>query len=141
MSKPNDELDELAFRLYAERIAKMPAQVNGEESSNWAYRKAQDFIVVRDRVRSGESPPAESRWSDASAPKLKPTHPHNLVSKRFVAEVHGGDAKALSLIKEIVKWLETHPQSDMHQVAYDRFDWDVPTTDLARIILPQYVNN
>jgi hypothetical protein len=135
------ELDELAFRLYAERIAKMPAQINGEESSRWAYVKAQDFLSIRDRVRGGEEPKlATSRLSDASAPNLKKTHPHNLVSRRFAKE-HGGEEKVLAMLKEIHNWLLNHPRSDESPVAFDKFDWDVPTTNLARVLFPDYVTN
>jgi hypothetical protein len=135
------ELDELSFRLYAERISKMPAQINGEASSLWAYIKAKDFLAVRDRIRGGEEPRlAESKLADASAPNLKKTHPHNLVSQRFSAE-NGGEAKVLAMIREIHNWLLNHPRSDDSPVAYDKFDWDVPTTNLARVLLPSYVSN
>jgi hypothetical protein len=133
------ELDEFAFRLYAERVAKMPAQINGEESSRWAYVKAKDFMAIRDRVRGGEEPKStESRLSNASAPNLKKTH--NLVSQRFSGD-NGGEAKVLSMVREIHAWLLSHPRSDDSPVAYDRLDWDVPTTNLARVLLPEYVSN
>src|SRR5687768_4787319 len=120
------ELDELAFRLYAERIAKMPAGAGGEAASAWAYRKAEEFVTVRDKVRNGEKPDmASSRLSESSAPNLKPTHPHNLVSKRFAESHNGGEAKVLAMIREIHQWLLQHPHSDDSQVAYDKLDWDV----------------
>lgn len=152
MAKATDtsEIDELAFRLYAERIAKMPAQVNGEESSKWAYRKAADFIAIRDRIRDGESTAErKTKLSEVSAPNLKPTHPHNLVSQRF-CDANGGEEKVLARVKAINAWLLAHPRSDENPVALDqldrfdpstRFDWDVPTTNLARVLLPNYVSN
>lgn len=136
------EIDELAFRLYAERIAKMPSQVGGEAVSAWAYRKAEEFLSVRTRVRDGESPSMdESKLSDASAPNLKPTHPHNLVSRRFAASHNGGEQRVMAMIREIHAWLIAHPRSDESQVAYEKLDWDVPTTNLARVILPTYASN
>lgn len=136
------EVDEFAFRLYAERIAKMPSHANGEAASAWAYAKANDFMAVRARVKSGEAVSvADSKLSEASAPNLKPTHPHNLVSRRFAASHHGGEAKVLAMLREINAWLQAHPRSDEAQVAYDKLDWDVPTTNLARVLLPNYVSN
>lgn len=136
-----NELDELAFRLYAERIAKLPAQSSGEAAGAWAYRKAEDFIAIRERVKAGDtSAISESKLCDACAPNLKPTHPHNLVSQRF-AQRHGGEAKVLAMLREIHEWLKNHPRSDESPVAYDRLDWDVPTTNLARVLIPHYVSN
>src|SRR5688572_2646888 len=106
------ELDELSFRLYAERISKMPAGAGGEAAAAWAYRKAEEFVAVRSRVQAGESPSlVESRLSEVSAPNLRPTHPHNLVSRRF-SETNGGEAKVLARIKAICDWLGKHPRSD-----------------------------
>ena len=129
------ERDELAFRLYAERIAKMPAQVNGEESSRWAFRKAEDFLTIRERIRAGTEStkaPEGPQLAEVSAPNLKPTHPHNLVSNRF-----GNLAK----VREVKDWLDKHPRSDESPVAYAPLDWDAPTTNLARVLLPNYVSN
>lgn len=135
------ELDELAFRLYAERIAKMPAQASGEASSRWAYRRAEEFISLRDRVRAGETVAAsQTILADVSAPNLKKTHPHNLVSQRFCDD-NGGEQAVLTRIKQIKDWLDKHPRSDESPVAYEPLYWDVPTTNLARVILPHYVSN
>ncbi len=135
------EVDELAFRLYAERISKLPANASGEAASAWAFRKAEDFLAVREKVKAGDmSVIVVSNLSDVRAPNLKKTHPHNLVS-RFHADEHGGEAKVLAMIKEIHTWLLNHPRSDESPVAYDKLDWDVPTTNTARVIFPNYVSN
>ena len=135
------ELDELSFRLYAERIAKMPAQAGGEEASRWAYRKAADFLAIRERIRDGEPvAEAKARLADVAAPNLKKTHPHNLVSQRYCDD-NGGEQKVLAAIRDIHNWLLSHPRSDESPVAYDKLDWDVPTTNLARVLLPNYVSN
>lgn len=144
------EIEELSFRLYAERIAKMPAQVGGEAAASWAFVKAQDFIDVRDRVRSGEKPSInESKLADVCAPNLRPTHPHNLVSRSF-ADANGGEPKVLNRIKQICDWLDKNPRSDEQPVALTqldrldpstRFDWDVPTTNIARVLLPHYATS
>jgi hypothetical protein len=137
------EIDELAFRLYAERLCKMPAQASGEAVSTWAYRKAEEFLSIREKVKSGgiAATASESKLSEVSAPNLKPTHPHNLVSQRF-ADKNGGEAKVLSMLREIHNWLLQHPSTTDNPIAYsDRgIDWDVPTTNLARVLLPNYVN-
>lgn len=134
----NNDVDELAFRLYAERVAGQPAQANGEASAAWAYRKAEDFISVRDKVKSGDVKVlAVSKLADACAPKLKRTHPHNIVSQRFAAD-NGGEARVLSMLKEIHTWLLQHPAADAQ---YDLLDWDAATTNLARNIIPNYVQN
>lgn len=133
----SNEVDELAFRLYAERVAGQPAQANGEASAAWAYRKAEDFVAVRERVKSGDTQVlAVSRLADVSAPKLKRTHPHNIVSQRYAAE-NGGEQRVLALLKEIHTWLQQHPAADAQ---YDQLDWDAATTNLARNIIPHYVN-
>lgn len=140
-TKTDSEHEDLAFRLYAERIAKMPAQVNGEEMSRWAFRKAEEFLSVRTKVRSGEESAAMAvgmQLCDVSAPNLKQTHPHNLVSKRF-AQANGGEPAVLNRIKQIADWLDKHPRSDDAEVKYEPLDWDVPTTNLARVLLPHYV--
>lgn len=142
-TKTDSEHEDLAFRLYAERIAKMPAQVNGEEMSRWAFRKAEEFLSVRNKVRSGEDTTAAlsgPQLCDVSAPNLKPTHPHNLVSKRF-AQANGGETVVLNRIKQIADWLDKHPRSDDAETKYEPLDWDVPTTNLARVLLPSYVSN
>lgn len=141
MAKANDdttELDEFAFRLYAERVAKMPAQINGETSSIWAYKKAEEFLAVRARIKAGEEltkVPDGPQLNDASAPRLKPTHPHNLVSKRF------GD---LTRVRKIHEWLQKHPpriKPDQAPIVFSELEWDEQTTNLAREIFPHYCMN
>lgn len=142
------EIDDLAFRLYAERLCKMPAAANGEAISVWAYRKAEEFLATREKVKSGglQGSIGESKLSEVSAPNLKPTHPHNLVSQRYSSQYPGGEQQVLTIIKEVVQWLEKHPRSDEQPVAFTLqnnsrgIDWDVPTTNLARNILPHYIN-
>lgn len=139
------EVDELAFRLYAERLAGMPAQTSGDAAAIWAYRKAEEFLQTRDKVKSGAAAEQllESKLSPVRAPNLKPTHPHNLVAQ-YHAEEHGGETRVLALLKEIMTWLNQNPSDPERQVAYVNrsrgIDWDVPTTNLARTLIPYYVN-
>ena len=133
MAKDTNEIDELAFRLYAERISKMPAQVNGEESSTWAYKRAKDFLAIRDRCRSGEldvTAPEGPQLDDASCPNQKPTHPFNVVSKRF------GSFDQVRKLKEL---LDKNTNDD--SAAFRAIDWDAPTVRLARTIIPNYCTN
>lgn len=144
------EVDSLAFQLYSDRIAKMPAQTNGDDVARWAYRKAEEFVGIRERVKSGDTAVLkQSRLADAAAPNLKPNHPLNLVSQRY-CEANGGEAKVLATVAKILAWLASHPASDENPIALDqidrfdpstRFDWDVPATNLARTILPAYASN
>ena len=129
--KINVELDELAFRIYSEMVAKQPANIAAERLALASYRKAESFLSVRGRVRSGEleaTEPTGPQLADCSAPNLKKTHPHNLVSQRF------GDLKRVEQIKA---WLDKNPTAE----TYPELDWDVPTTNVARTIFPAYVKN
>lgn len=137
------ELDDLAFRLFAERISKMPTNTGGHDLSAWAYRKAEEFIATRERIKSGETTAAESKLSSCCAPNLKPTHPHNLVSQRF-ADQNGGESQVLAILKEIQAWLIQHPHNEENPPLYVNsrrgIDWDAPATKLARVLIPHYVN-
>lgn len=144
----NPELDDLAFRLYVDRISKMPANANGTEVSRWAYAKAQEFAAVRQLVQSGD-PGAiarKSRLADCATPNCKPNHPFNLVSQRY-SEENGGEDAVLKLVERIVSWLNAHPRNDQAPIALDqldrhtRLDWDATTTNLARVVLPEYCHN
>ena len=124
----NPELESLAFEIFKETVAKIPANRLGEQVAIEAYRKAEAFLKIRDRVRSGEPLVKQAdgpQLCDASAPNLKKTHPHNLVSKRF------GD---LAKVNRIAKWLGDNPTTETSE----EMDWDAPTTALARVLLPAY---
>ena len=129
--KLNQELDELAFRLYVERAATAAVNRLDEQTAIDCYRKAEAFLAVRDRVRSGEAvtvKPTGPQLADASCPNLKKTHPYNLVSQRF------GDLKR---VRQINQWLESHPTAD----SYEELEWDGPTVRTARQIFPAYCGN
>jgi len=125
-----NELDEMAFSIFKERAAKAPNAQVGEQAAIVAYRQAESFLTIREKIRSGEletTEPTGPQLADVCAPNLKKTHPHNLVSKKL------GNLQTVNRVK---KWLDEHPTAE----AYEEFEWDKPTTDLARVIFPAYCN-
>ena len=128
--KSNTELDDFAFRLYVERVASGAVNRVDEQVALDSYRKAEAFLRVRDKVRSGEITavqPVGPQLADCCCPNLKKTHPFNIVSQRF------GDLKR---VKQIREWLDKNPTADR----YDELEWDPPTVRTARQILPAYCN-
>ena len=136
----NKELDSLAFDIYARRMASQPILRNAEQEALEAYRKAEAFLVVRENVRSGALSPAKQSGpalSDCSAPNLKRTHPHNLVSQAF------GNLERVNRIK---KWLDANPtpEGDPAELTvklnreFPELGWDMPTVNTARAIFPAY---
>ena len=136
----NKELDSLAFDIFARRIAAQPINRNAEHEALEAYRKAEAFITVRDSVRSGALVPAKlsgPQLCDCSAPNLKRTHPHNLVSQAF------GD---LAKVNRIKAWLDKNPtpESDPSELVvkcnreFPELGWDLPAVNTARAVFPAY---
>lgn len=122
-----EQLEKYAFHLFSARSA--ANQRRGTEAlAIEAYRDAEAFIAVTNRVRSGEqstAKPTGAILSEVSAPNLKPTHPHNLVSQRF------GNLKR---VRDIADKLEKNPNLD----TFDELDWGPQEVKLARIIFPAY---
>lgn len=137
-TKPNTELDELAFEIYSKRVA--ASNRSGEQLAVASYRDAEAFLAVRAKARNGslESKTAdESGLCEVSAPNLKRTHAHNLVSQRF------GD---LAKVNRIKVWLDRNPtpESDEGELVaklnreFPELSWDLPTVNTARAIFPAY---
>jgi len=138
----NPELDDFAFEIYKQAVATSPVNRGGEQQARAAYAKAEAFIAVRDRVRAGELKavkPDGPQLAECSAPKLRRTHPFNLVSSRF------GDLKKVSLIS---KWLDSNPtpESEPEELVtrinreFPDLSWDLPAINTARVIFPEYVS-
>lgn len=137
----NSELDEFAFEIFKQSVANSPVNRGGEQHARAAYAKAEAFLAVRERVRAGEMKPAKQdgpKLCDVSAPNLRRTHPHNLVSQRF------GD---LAKVNRIAKWLDQNPTPESNpdelvdrlKYEFTDLDWDLPTINVARTIFPEYV--
>lgn len=132
------ELDDLAFRIYAERVS---SGRGGEHIAVDAYRKAADFVAVRDKMRAGElnpQKPVGPQLADCSSPNLPKSHPYNLVSQRF---------GSLERVAKVKAWLDKNPtpESDPSELiprlsaAFPDLAWDLPTINAARQIFPAYV--
>lgn len=127
----SDTLNKLAFSLFTQRSVQ--AGRAPEATALQCFKDAAAFLAVSDKVVAGElttAKPATSRLSDACAPNLKPTHPLNLISQRF------GNEKTLAKAKEINEKLKADPAME----TFSEFDWDIPTVNTARAILPAYCN-
>lgn len=138
---PTTELDEKAFELFREMVAKSPTGRGGEQQARAAYMKAEAFLKVREAIQDGTIKPSKTDASvltDCCAPNLHRSHPYNLVSRRF------GD---LSKVGKIQQWLDKNPtpESDPDQLvgrikdAFPELSWDTPAINTARAIFPQYV--
>ncbi len=135
----DSELDDLAFAIYRERVGKFLHSA-GEPLAIDSYRKAEEFLRVRDAMRAGElttKKPTGPQLSEVSAPNLKPTHPHNLVSQRF------GDLQRVNRIKQ---WLDKNPtpEADPQELTskfnreFGDLGWATQDIALARTIFPEY---
>lgn len=131
--------DDLAFQLFAAKSASLPLGRAGKMQAEDAYRQADAFLAVRAQAREGKlSPdkPAGPQLADCSCPNVKPTHPLNLVSRRF------GDLQRVNRIKA---WLDRNPtpqdEPDELTARLNRefgLDWDTPQVSLARATFGAY---
>lgn len=140
------EVDELAFRIFSHRIANLYGRRGNEQLAVDAYRKAEAFLAVRDKVRKGEleiDKPDGPVLSDCCAPNLKPTHPFNLVSQRM---------GSLPKVRLILTWIETYrknckPDTPPEELLvklnreFPELGWDESAVNTARNIFPAYCNN
>jgi hypothetical protein len=135
--KINSELDELAFRIYAECVSRSPRA--GEQLAIDCYRRAETFLVAREKIRNGTASLAkpDTTLSDCRAPNQPKNFPLNLVSQAF------GN---LSQVNRIAKWLEGHPPTDddaefvgQFKTAFPEHNWPMPEINRARVLFPNYV--
>ncbi len=127
--KDTGNIERIALQLFAERSARTLGR-GVEQVARQAFKDAEAFVAVAAAYRAGElvAVKDENILADVYAPKLKRTHPINLVSREW------GD---LNRVKKIAQELQANPTLE----TYEPMDWDKPTTALARDILPQYANN
>ena len=138
--KQSSELDQLAFEIFTQMVAKSPVNRGGEQQARAAYVKAEAFLAIRNRVRSGDMKPAKQDGPvlvDCYCPNLKRGHPYNLVSQKM------GDLKK---VNKITEWLSRNPtpESDPQELVmrlnreFSDLEWDLPTINTARVIFPEY---
>lgn len=136
------ELDDLAFKIYAERVAAHPTRRSGETEAIDSYRQAEAFIAVRRRVKAGElktTPVTGPQLADCWCPNIPRTHPYNLVSQQQ------GD---LSKVNRIKRFLDVNPTPENDPAPlvakvnreFGDLNWDLPTINLARTIFPSFTS-
>lgn len=138
----SDDLDQMAFQLYCERIAAHPYQRGGEQIAIEAYKKAEVFLAVRRKFKAGElkQQAEKSSLADCFAPNLRRTHPINLVSQKF---------GSLERTRRIGKWLaenptpEREPEELVNRLNQEFSDlgWDLPTINVARAVFASHLKN
>lgn len=150
--EPNKELDALAFEIYSKRVASHPVRRGGERDALDSYRKAEAFLAVRKKVRSGETKVKDDglvELCDCCAPNLPRSHPHNLVAKVFTdrkgTQIQGDLAK----VQRIAAWLYKNPtpESDPEELVsrinreFPELNWEQKEVNTARAVFPAYCKN
>lgn len=139
--KPNAELEAMAFEIFKQAVANSPANRGGEQQAISAFKKAEMFLAVRDKVRNGElstTKPTGPQLADCCCPNQHKLHPHNLVSQRF------GD---LNKVNRIAAFLarnppsQDRPETDIAEAVNREFSdlsWKDSEVKIARAIFPAY---
>lgn len=147
MATETTELDTLAFELFKARAGRQ----GGEFEALAAYKQAEAFLSVRDKVHTGELTPAGPegpQLADCCCPNMPRTHPYNLVAKLHTDRKGVETLGDLGKVNRIKKWLDKNPtpESDPENLVsrlnreFPELGWDLPTINTARAILPAYCN-
>ena len=148
-----DDLDDLAFQIFSQSVASHAAKRGGEREAIESYRKAESFLAIRRRVKSGELKPKEPdgpQLADCCAPNLPRTHPHNLVARQFTDRKTGAViAGDIARVNRIKQWLdrnptpETNPDELVHRLGreFPDLNWTLVEINTARAIFPAYAKN
>lgn len=140
------ELDECAFEIFKESVARSPVNRGGEQLARASYKKAEAFLATRERVRSGElkqAKPEGPQLNEFCCPNRPKTDPHNLVSTKF------GN---LDTVNRVKKWLDQNPtpESDPMDIvhrfkgAFGDLQWGnsdeqmLAAITTARVIFPAF---
>lgn len=149
MATETSDLDRLAFELFLHRAG--GTRRASEREALVAYRQAEAFLAVQEKVKAGLLTPTEPdgpQLADCCCPNLPRTHPHNLVAKvhtdRKGVETPGDLAK----VNRIKKWLDKNPTpegEDEQTYFINRLNrefsdlgWTVAQVGVARAIFPAY---
>ena len=146
----NKELDDLAFRIYSQRLASRQMNRGGEQETIEAYRMAEAFIETRDKINRGvikTAKPGQLVLADCCAPNLPRTHPHNLVAQLHTDRQGTQTPGDPNKINRIGKFLNDNPTPESNPdeliVKLNRqfpdLGWDLPTINVARAIFPAYM--
>ena len=147
----NQELETMAFDLYAKRVATLPPGRNGERDVIESFARAEEFLAVRKKVRSGEvkaKGPTGPQLSDCCAPNLPRSHPINLVAQTFTDRKGSQVPCDLAKINRIAKFLAVNPtpEKDPDELVvklnreFPELGWTLPEINTARAIMHAYVN-
>jgi hypothetical protein len=129
----DEALEKYAFGLFVHRSAGIQRR-SAEVLTKECFRDAEAFINTSRKILAGEmdtKPPEGPQLSDVSAPNLKPTHPLNMVSKRFNPQ----PSSALERVKLIHNRLLKDPTLE----AIAEYDWGKAEVLTAREVFPAYV--
>lgn len=124
---PAAELRDYAAELFARRTANGVRGTLVEKVATDCFKDARIFLQVAAKVASGEisSEPAPANpLSEVSAPNLKATHPHNMVSQRF---------GSLERVARVYEQLSANPALQ----ELPELDWREAEVSLARLIFPE----
>lgn len=137
-----DDLDQMAFQLFCQRVAAHPYQRGSEAAALDAYKQAEAFASVRRRVKAGElkQQADKSPLADCYAQNLRRTHPINLVSQKY---------GSLERVRRIGKWLNENPTPEREpeelvtrlNQEFPDLGWDLPTINTARAVFGAYCKN
>lgn len=144
-----EQLEQYAFQLFSDRSSRGVMKRGAGTLAKACFRDAKEFMDAAKLLRDGDpkqlAPSAFDALSDASAPNLKPTHPLNLVSKRFAEKntKKTGEAAAnaaINRVSEIYAKLQAHPTAETTSEidGLDGLEWDKATVNTARAIFPAF---
>ena len=137
---PKQELSDLAFDIYARRMASGQTKRNAETEAVDSFKQAEAFLKVRASVAKGETKlkaPEGPQLADCCCPKQAKTHPHNLVSQQF---------GSIDRVQKINAWLKQNPTPEKEpdelvmrlNREFSDLSWDLAAVNTARTIFPAF---
>lgn len=136
MAEKIDELQDMAFRLFAERTSRANAKRGAEQLAKQCFTDAADFLAVAKSVATGgvkAAKPAGPQLAEWCCPNMgrelgiRPEdHPLNIVSKRYGS------------LEKVRKYYD-RIKSD-HVTELPELNWGPDQVSLAREIFPAYLN-
>lgn len=143
----DEALEKYAFALFTHRSSGVQRR-SAELLTKECFRDAEAFMETSRKILAGDldvKQPAGIQLSEVCAPNLKPTHPLNMVSKRFnlpgdgakESEIEAAKEKALDRVKQIHNRLS----KDSSLEAFPEYDWGKAEVSTAREVFPAYVGS
>ena len=146
------ELERMAFELFKGRAS--ITRRGSEMDARLAFKQAEAFLDVQERIRAGELTVAEPegpQLANCCCPNLPRSHPHNLVARLHTDRQGVETPGDLAKVNRIKKWLDKNPtpeDEDEQRAFLNRFKrefsdlgWDVAQVGVARAVFPGYVKN